>query len=113
MTVFLLSFAGIPLTSGFIGKVVVFTAAMDAGMGPLVVVAMIATVVTAFFYLRVIVMMYFADPKPAPAGDGPVVVVPATVTLVVVGVCALLTVLLGIVPQPVLDVMAVHFPLLS
>ena len=113
MTVFLLSFAGIPLTSGFIGKVVVFTAAMDAGMGPLVVVAMVATVVTAFFYLRVIVMMYFADPKPAPSGDGPVVVVPATVTLVVVGVCALLTVLLGIVPQPVLDVMAVHFPLLS
>jgi NADH-quinone oxidoreductase subunit N len=116
MTVFLLSFAGIPLTSGFIGKVVVFTAAMDAGMGPLVVVAMVATVVTAFFYLRVIVMMYFADPKPAVssgADGGSVVVVPATVTLVVVGVCALLTVLLGIVPQPVLDVMAVHFPLLS
>ncbi len=114
MTIFLLSFAGIPLTSGFIGKVVVFTAAMDAGMGPLVVVAMIATVVTAFFYLRVIVMMYFADPKPAPAGtDTPVVVMPGVVTLVVVGVCALLTVLLGVVPQPVLDVMAVHFPLLS
>src|SRR5690606_20029868 len=51
MTIFLLSLAGIPLTSGFIGKLVMFTAAMDAGMGPLVVIAMIATVVTAFFYL--------------------------------------------------------------
>ena len=122
MTIFLLSLAGIPLTSGFIGKVVVFTAAMDQGMGPLVVIAMIATVVTAFFYLRIIVMMYFADPKPTVAGsagalaggaEAAVVVVPGTVTLVVIGVCALLTILLGIVPQPVLDVMSVHFPLLS
>ncbi len=114
MTIFLLSLAGIPLTSGFIGKVVIFTAAMNAGMGPLVVIAMIATVVTAFFYLRVIVMMYFADPKPSPVGTATtVVVVPGTVTLVSIGICALLTVLLGIVPQPVLDVMAVHVPLLS
>ncbi len=115
MTVFLLSLAGIPLTSGFIGKVVIFTAAMDQGLGGLVVVAMIATVVTAFFYLRVIVMMYFADPTTSPDGeaDTPTVVLPSTVTLVCIGVCALLTVLLGIVPQPVLDVMSVHFPLLS
>jgi NADH-quinone oxidoreductase subunit N len=117
MTIFLLSFAGIPLTSGFIGKVVVFTAAMDVGLGALVVIAMVATVVTAFFYLRIIVLMYFSEPRAAAVGgtaaDGPVVVVPATVTLGVIGVCALLTVLLGIVPQPVLDVMSVHFPLLS
>jgi NADH-quinone oxidoreductase subunit N len=116
MTVFLLSLAGIPLTSGFIGKLVIFTAAMNAGMGPLVVIAMIATVVTAFFYLRVIVMMYFAEPPAAVAADGtaaPRVVMPSTLTLVAVGLCALLTVALGIVPQPVLDAMRVVFPLLS
>ena len=52
MTLFLLSFAGIPLTSGFIAKLTLFSAATDAGMGPLVVVAMIATAITAFFYLQ-------------------------------------------------------------
>ena len=61
MSLFLLSFAGIPLTAGFIGKLSVFTAAMEAGMGPLVVLAMIATAITAFFYLRIVVVMYFAD----------------------------------------------------
>lgn len=116
MTIFLLSLAGIPLTSGFIGKLVIFTAAMNAGMGPLVVIAMVAAVVTAFFYLRVIVMMYFAEPPAAVSADGlaaPRVVMPSTVTLISIGLCALITLLLGIVPQPALDLMRVAFPLLS
>ncbi len=62
MSLFLLSFAGIPLTAGFIGKLSVFTAAMEAGLGWLVVLAMVATAITAFFYLRIVVVMYFADP---------------------------------------------------
>ena len=68
MSLFLLSFAGIPLTAGFIGKLSVFTAAMESGMGALVVLAMVATAVTAFFYLRIVVVMYFSDPA---AGAGP------------------------------------------
>ena len=67
LSLFLLSFAGIPLTSGFIGKLTVFTAAVDAGMAPLVVVAMIATAITAYFYLRIVVLMYFAAPVTAGA----------------------------------------------
>lgn len=115
MTIFLLSLAGIPLTSGFIGKVVIFTAAMHEGMGALVVIAMIATVVTAFFYLRVIVMMYFAEPKVSEHGaaDETSVVMPGLLTAVCIGLAALITLVLGIVPQPVLDVMNVGFPLLS
>jgi NADH-quinone oxidoreductase subunit N len=113
MSVFLLSFAGIPLTAGFIGKFVVFSAAMGSGMAALVVIAMLATVITAFFYLRLIVMMYFSEPAPATAAGNVVIVVPATATLVVIAVCLLLTVLLGIVPGPVLHVMQVTFPLLS
>ena len=65
MSLFLLSFAGIPLTSGFIGKLSVFTAAMESGYGGLVVLAMIATAVTAFFYLRIVVVMYFSEPVTA------------------------------------------------
>ena len=68
MSLFLLSFAGIPLTAGFIGKLSVFTAAMESGMGALVVLAMVATAVTAFFYLRIVVVMYFAEPV---TGTGP------------------------------------------
>src|SRR6478672_4909977 len=71
MSLFLLSFAGIPLTAGFIGKLSVFTAAMESGMGALVVLAMVATAVTAFFYLRIVVVMYFSDPV---AGQVPVAV---------------------------------------
>ena len=70
MSLFLLSFAGIPLTAGFIGKFSVFSAAMASGFGGLVVLAMVATAVTAFFYLRIVVVMFFAEPAvPLPAQD--------------------------------------------
>src|SRR5690606_22903602 len=55
---FLLAFAGIPLTSGFIGKYAVFAAAGEAGAWPLVVVGVLASAVAAFFYVRVIVLMF-------------------------------------------------------
>ncbi len=74
MSLFLLSFAGIPLTAGFIGKLSVFTAAMQAGLGFWVVLAMIATAITAFFYLRIVVVMYFADPAVASPAETPVAV---------------------------------------
>lgn len=112
MTVFLLSLAGIPLTSGFIGKLVIFTAAMDAGMGPLVVIAMIATVVTAFFYLRIIVVMFFAEPQATADDEAVRVAMPSTITLVSVGLCAVITLVLGIVPQPALDLLRATFPAL-
>ncbi|MFG2246918.1 NADH-quinone oxidoreductase subunit NuoN [Spirillospora sp. NPDC048823] len=95
---FLLAFAGIPLTSGFTGKFAVFKAAVEEGATPLVVVAVIASAIAAFFYIRVIVVMFFSDPDP----DGPVVVAgPATAVAVAVGVTA--TVVLGVLPQPILD----------
>ena len=65
MTLFLLSLAGIPPTAGFIAKVDVFTAAISAGNWPLVLLGVLMSVASAFFYLRVIVYMYMRDP----AGD--------------------------------------------
>src|SRR5256884_5736 len=65
LTVFLLSLAGIPPTAGFIAKVGVFSAAVQAGHWPLVLVAVLASVIAAFFYLRVIVLMYMQDPQEA------------------------------------------------
>jgi len=99
---FLLGMAGIPLTSGFTGKWVVFTAAVSGGAWPLVVVAVLLSAVAAFFYVRVIVLMYFSDP----VGEGPTVVMPSLLTTVVIAVGLAATAALGIVPGPVLDLAA-------
>jgi NADH-quinone oxidoreductase subunit N len=55
--------------------------------------------VAAFFYLRVIVLMYFSEP----VGQGPTVAMPSALTTVVIAVGFAVTVVLGIVPGPVLD----------
>ncbi len=96
---FLLAFAGIPLTSGFTGKYAVFQAAVASGATPLVIVGVLSSAVAAFFYVRVIVLMFFSDPAP----DGPVVVMPSALTASAVGLGVLATLVLGIVPQPLLD----------
>jgi NADH-quinone oxidoreductase subunit N len=96
---FLLTFAGIPLTSGFTGKFAVFQAAIAGGATPLVIVGVLASAIAAFFYVRVIVLMFFSDPVP----DGPVVAVPSVFTGTAVGVGALSAVVFGIVPEPILS----------
>lgn len=62
MTIFMLSFAGIPLTAGFIGKFTVFSAGVAAGHTWLVVLAVIASAATAYFYIRLVVVMFFSEP---------------------------------------------------
>lgn len=96
---FMLSLAGIPLTSGFIGKFGVFTAAVAAGATWLVIVAVVASVIAAFFYARVIVLMFFSDPTEETAS----VAVPSAFTTIALAAAATVTLVLGIVPQPVLE----------
>jgi NADH-quinone oxidoreductase subunit N len=100
---FLLAMAGIPLTSGFVGKWAVFAAALSAGAWPVVIVAVLASVVAAFFYVRVIRLMYFSEP----VGDGPSVAQPSVLTAIAIGVGAAATLALGVVPGPVLDLAGV------
>lgn len=95
---FLLSFAGFPLTSGFIGKWSVFSAALSGGYWPLVVVGVLTSAIAAYFYVRVIVLMFFTDP----VGSGPDVAVPSPMTTVVIAAAAIVTLALGIVPGPAL-----------
>jgi NADH-quinone oxidoreductase subunit N len=92
MTIFLLSLAGIPPSAGFVAKVSVFGAAIAAGHWPLVLIGVLASVVAAFFYLRVIVLMFMQEPSEDFELD------PAPVVGVVVALPAILTVVLGIVP---------------
>jgi NADH-quinone oxidoreductase subunit N len=63
LALFLLSLAGIPGTAGFMAKVLVFGAAVDAGLEGLVIVAVLASVVAAFFYVRVIALAYMEEPE--------------------------------------------------
>lgn len=97
--VFLLAFAGIPLTSGFAGKFAVFKAAAAGGAVPLVVVGVIASAIAAFFYIRVIVLMFFSDPRPG----GPTVAVPSPLTMTAIGLGVAVTVVLGVAPQYFLE----------
>ncbi len=95
----LLSFAGIPLTSGFISKFAVFTAAAGGGAIPLVVIGVVASAIAVYFYVRVIMLMFFTEPP----DDAPDVLPPGSMTLVTIALCLSITFVLGTFPQPVLD----------
>lgn len=92
--------AGIPLTAGFIGKWAVFTSAMSAGAWPVVLVAIAASIMAVFFYVRHIRLMFFSDPEPGEVGA---VSNPSVLTTATVAICLAATVVLGVVPGPVLD----------
>jgi len=98
MTIFLLSLGGFPPMAGFIAKWYVFSAAIKAGYTGLAIVGVLTSVVSVFFYLRIVVMMYMTP------GEGPRVVLPvpalAGAALVV---SAVLILYLGILPTRVLD----------
>lgn len=96
---FMLALAGIPLTSGFIAKFGVFTAGVAAGDTWLVMVGVVASLIAAFFYVRVIVLMFFSEPTEETAS----VVVPSAFTTIALAAGATVTLVLGIVPQPVIE----------
>ncbi len=98
-SMFLLAFAGIPLTSGFVSKLAVFKAAAQGGAVPLVIVGVVASGVAAYFYVRVIVSMFFTEATE----DTPHVVAPGILSKAAIAVCAAVTVALGVFPQPLLD----------
>jgi NADH-quinone oxidoreductase subunit N len=95
----LLSFAGIPLTSGFTSKFAVFSAALGGGQTALVIFGVLSSVLLAFPYLRIVVLMYLSEP----AEDAPVVVLPGAFTSAALAIGVLVTLLLGVAPGPLLD----------
>ncbi len=97
LTVFLVSLTGIPVTAGFVGKFYLFNAAVAAGWVVLALVGVIMSVVSAYYYLRVVVAMYMREP--VGEDDWSPVSPPAALAL---AVSAGLTLLLGVWPAPVL-----------
>jgi NADH-quinone oxidoreductase subunit N len=105
MAVFMLGMGGIPFFAGFVGKFAVFSSAISAGYLWLVIVGLVAAIAGLFFYLRIVVLMFFEAPTTAGA--------PGTATAAprlaggagfVVGLTAVLTILFGIIPWPLLNI---------
>jgi NADH-quinone oxidoreductase subunit N len=98
-TVFLVSLTGIPVTAGFVGKFYLFNAAVAAGWVWLAIVGVLMSVVSAYYYLRVVVAMYMSEPV---AEDRWAPVSPASAFAL--GLTAALALLLGVWPAPLLAV---------
>jgi NADH-quinone oxidoreductase subunit N len=94
LALFMLSLGGIPPTAGFIAKLLVFRAAVDAGYWPLALVGVLTSVVALGFYLRVVILMYTREPDEYAETPSRV---PAPL-VAVLGICVLLTLQLGILP---------------
>jgi NADH-quinone oxidoreductase subunit N len=99
LSIFLLSLIGVPLTAGFFGKFYIFKAALESHLVWLTVLGLLNSAVAAYYYLRILVMMYMREPsdaveavEPLPFGLGAALILPALGTL-----------LLGIFPAPVLE----------
>ena len=96
----LLAQAGVPLTSGFVVKFGVISSAVDAGSNVLAVVAMVAAVIAAYLYLKIMVSMWLEDP----ADDGrPVVPAPVAVVMMV---AVVFTIVVGFLPGWLLNATA-------
>jgi NADH-quinone oxidoreductase subunit N len=102
MTVCLLSLGGLPPTAGFIGKWYIFSAAVGAGYYGLAVIGVLTSVISVFFYLRVVVMMYMSD------REGPAPVLPRTsrIGMAALAISIVVIFYLGILPTQVLNLAA-------
>jgi NADH-quinone oxidoreductase subunit N len=99
-SVFLLSLAGFPLTGGFVGKLFILQAALEAGQPWLAVVLVLASVISYFYYLRVIIVMYMRPAASEDAHRGLQLTGPAQAGIVLAAVAVLL---LFFAPAAVLD----------
>ncbi|WP_375770817.1 NADH-quinone oxidoreductase subunit N [Archangium gephyra] len=98
MAAFMLSLAGIPPTIGFIGKLILFRAAVDAGLVGLTIIAVLSSAAGAYYYLRVVVYMYM---RPVP--EGAHTLERSWMTEVALVVSTVAVVLLGIIPGPLTE----------
>jgi NADH-quinone oxidoreductase subunit N len=98
MTIFLLSLGGFPPTAGFIAKWYIFSSAIGSGYYGLAIIGFLSSVVSVFFYLRIVVMMYMSerDARPLPAPM-------TTIALTGLGLAVAGVLILGILPAQVID----------
>jgi NADH-quinone oxidoreductase subunit N len=98
LTVYLVSLTGVPISAGFVGKFQLFSAAVGAGHTTLAIVGMLMSVVSAFYYLRVVVHMYMKEP----IGDDDWAPVPKSAA-VAMAVTVVVVLALGVYPLPLIE----------
>jgi len=99
MTIFLLAFAGFPPTAGFIAKFYAFRAAVDAGFIELAIIGVLASLLSVYYYARVIVYLYM---KPEPDAPHRTLTTSLPVAFII-AISAVLVILLGIIPDLLLE----------
>jgi NADH-quinone oxidoreductase subunit N len=97
MTVFLLSLGGLPPFAGFVAKFYIFSAALKEGFVFLVIIAVLNSAISFYYYLRVIVFMYMKEPV------GEFKITPSPITLFIVALAVIGTIELGIFPDPIIS----------
>lgn len=102
MLVFMVSLAGIPPTAGFIGKLYLFMAAVNAGLAWLAIIGLIFAAISAFFYLRIVMVMYMREPSSEQELHTRLVLSPQVSFVLACAVAGV--VLLGIFPGPLVSV---------
>ena len=95
----LLTFSGIPLTGGFVGKFAIFSAAYQSGNIGVVVVGVLSSAIAAFFYIRVIIMMFFTEPQSASVS----VLIPTIKSKIAITAAMIISVVLGLLPSLLLN----------
>jgi NADH-quinone oxidoreductase subunit N len=95
MTVFMLSLAGLPPTLGLVGKLYLFSAVLEGGIYWLALVGVLTSLISVYYYLRVVVTMYMKDGDPQISRE--------FWLELAIGVCAVLTVLISFVPSTLLN----------
>lgn len=98
MLLFLLALTGIPLTGGFVGKLYLFAAAIEKGWTWVAVIGVVTSAISLYYYFRIVVYMYQRDSTQATP-----IALRSPALVAVIAFCALVTVLLGVVPGPFLD----------
>src|SRR5690606_14846224 len=96
LAVLMFSMAGIPPLAGFLGKFYIFVAAVNAGFVPLAIIGVLASVVGAYYYIRIIKIMYFDEP--AVAFDKP-----DTINRGIMALCSILMLVYFVVPAPLVN----------
>ena len=102
MTVFLLSLGGLPPFAGFVAKFYIFSAAIEKGFVTLVIIAVLNSAISFYYYLKVVVFMYMKEP----AGEFQISLTPMTLFVVIIGIIG--TIELGIYPDPIIAL--THLP---
>ena len=102
MTVFLLSLGGLPPFAGFVAKFYIFSAAIEEGFVTLVIIAVLNSAISFYYYLKVVVFMYMKEPT----GEFQISLTPMTLFVVIIGIIG--TVELGIYPDPIIAL--THLP---